>query len=147
MRTPRRATRPNGEWRYSTLCRMMGRECPEAVLPDMALYFPTFSDLLIVNKLLSLSPLSPLSLSLSHDGSRILWCLSPTILRPSVFSGPSRTQRRRLISRQEIHLRQRAADSASTHPAASSSAAHLTLKAAAAVAAAEAAASCCCVCV
>ena len=32
----------------------------------------------------------------------------------------------------EINLRQRAADSASTHPAASSSAAHLTLKAAAA---------------
>jgi hypothetical protein len=81
----------------------MGRECPEAVLPDMALYFPTFSHLLIVNKLLSLSPLSPLSLSLSHDGSRNLMVLVADDLTPICFLG---TQRRRLISRQEIHLRQ-----------------------------------------
>ena len=57
----RRATRPNGEWGYSTRCHMLGRECPEAVLPDRALYLPTFSHLLIVNKLLSLS----ISLALS----------------------------------------------------------------------------------
>ena len=37
------------------------RECPEAVLREMALYLPTFSHLLIVNKLLSLS----ISLALS----------------------------------------------------------------------------------
>jgi len=37
--------------------------CPEAVLPDRALYLPTFSHLLIVKKLLSLS------LSLSLRGS------------------------------------------------------------------------------
>jgi hypothetical protein len=30
----------------------LGRECPEAVLPDRALYSPTFSYVLIVNKLL-----------------------------------------------------------------------------------------------
>jgi hypothetical protein len=41
---------------------MLGRECPEAVMPDRALYLPTFSDLLIVNKLLSLSdPLTRVS--------------------------------------------------------------------------------------
>jgi hypothetical protein len=34
---------------------MQGHECPEAVLPDRALYFPTCIHLLIVNKLLSLS--------------------------------------------------------------------------------------------
>ena len=39
---------------------MLGPERPEAVLPDRVLYLPTFSHLLIVNKLLSLS----LSLSL-----------------------------------------------------------------------------------
>ena len=32
---------------------MLGRECPEAVLPDRALSLPTFSHMLIVNKLLS----------------------------------------------------------------------------------------------
>jgi hypothetical protein len=32
----------------------LGRECPEAVSPDRALYLKTFSHLLIVNKLLSL---------------------------------------------------------------------------------------------
>ena len=46
---------------YSTRCHMLGRERPEAVLPDRALYLPTFSHLLIVNKLLSLS----ISLALS----------------------------------------------------------------------------------
>jgi hypothetical protein len=33
----------------------VGREFPEAVLPDRVIYLPTFSHLLIVNKLLSLS--------------------------------------------------------------------------------------------
>jgi hypothetical protein len=46
---------PNGEWGSSTRCHMHGREFPELVLPDRALYLPTFSHLLIVNKLLSLS--------------------------------------------------------------------------------------------
>ena len=41
---PRRATRPNREWGYSTTrCHMLGRECAEAVLPDRALYLPTFT--------------------------------------------------------------------------------------------------------
>jgi hypothetical protein len=68
---------------------MMGRECPEAVLPDMALYFPTFSDLLIVNKLLSLSPLSPLSLSLSLMMDRFsdLMVLVADDLTPICFLG------------------------------------------------------------
>jgi hypothetical protein len=48
----RRATWLNGESRYSTRCRMLGPERPEAVLSEMALYLPT---LLIVNKLLSLA--------------------------------------------------------------------------------------------
>ena len=45
------------KWRvgYSPRCYMLGRECPQAVLPDRALYLPTFSHLLIVNKLLSRS--------------------------------------------------------------------------------------------
>ena len=41
-------------------CHMLGRECPEAVLPDRALYLTTFSQFLIVNKTsraLSLFPL------------------------------------------------------------------------------------------
>jgi hypothetical protein len=33
---------PTGEWRYSSRCHMLGRECQEAVLPDRALYLPTF---------------------------------------------------------------------------------------------------------
>ena len=37
--------------RYLTRCYMVGRECPEAVLRDRALYLPTFSHLLIVSKL------------------------------------------------------------------------------------------------
>jgi hypothetical protein len=41
-------------------------ECPEAVLPDRALYLLTFSHLLIVNKLLPLS-LSSLSHGLEHQ--------------------------------------------------------------------------------
>jgi hypothetical protein len=35
---------------------MLEPERPEAVLPDRALYLPTFSHFLIVNKLLSISP-------------------------------------------------------------------------------------------
>jgi hypothetical protein len=46
----RRATWPDGEWGYSTRCHMLGPECPEAVLPDRALYLPTFSHFLVVNK-------------------------------------------------------------------------------------------------
>ena len=42
---------------YSARCHMLGRECPEVVLPDRALYLPTFSHMLIVNKLLSRAPL------------------------------------------------------------------------------------------
>ena len=38
----------------STRRHMLGPERPEAVSPDRALYLPTFSHLLIVNKLLSL---------------------------------------------------------------------------------------------
>jgi hypothetical protein len=36
---------PNGEWGYSSRCHMLGPECPEAVLPDRALYLPTFQSL------------------------------------------------------------------------------------------------------
>ena len=39
----------------STRRQMLGPERPEAVLPDRALYLPTFSHLLIVNKQTSLS--------------------------------------------------------------------------------------------
>jgi hypothetical protein len=42
---------PDGEWESSTCCHMHGRECPELMLPDRALYLPTFSHLSIVNKL------------------------------------------------------------------------------------------------
>jgi len=47
---------------------MLGPERPEAVLPVRAQYLPTFSRLLIVNKLLSLS--QALSLSLSHTHTK-----------------------------------------------------------------------------
>jgi hypothetical protein len=50
----------------------LGRERPEAVLPDRALYLPSFSHLLIVNKFRSLSlllPPPPLSvLAFKEDG-------------------------------------------------------------------------------
>ncbi len=39
---------PNGEW-GSTRCQMLGRERPDAVLPERTLYLPTFSHLLIVD--------------------------------------------------------------------------------------------------
>jgi len=45
-------------WEKGFRCQMLGRECPEAVLPDTALYLPTSSHFFIVNKLLYLS-LSP----------------------------------------------------------------------------------------
>ena len=51
----RRATWPNGEWGYSARRHTLEPVRPEAVLPDRALYLPTFTHLLIVNKLLSLS--------------------------------------------------------------------------------------------
>lgn len=63
---PRHTTGPNGGWGYSTRCHMLGRECPEAVLPDRTLYLLTFSHLLIVNELL------PLTFSLSGSHYRAL---------------------------------------------------------------------------
>ena len=45
--TPPFSVWPNGEWGYSTRCQMLGPERPEAMLPDRALYLPTFSHLLI----------------------------------------------------------------------------------------------------
>jgi hypothetical protein len=65
----RRATRPNGEWRYSTCRHMLEPERPEAVLPDRALCLPTLSHFLIVNKLfsLSLSPLLPCNILFSSE--------------------------------------------------------------------------------
>jgi hypothetical protein len=61
---------------------MLGPKRPEAVLPEMALYLPTFSHLLIVNKLLSLA----LSVSLPPYIYRLIvlipWC--STIPHPSL---------------------------------------------------------------
>ena len=52
----RRATRPNGEWGYSTRRHMLGPDRPEAVLPERGVVLSDIhSHLLIVNKLLSLS--------------------------------------------------------------------------------------------
>ena len=48
-------------------CQMLGPERPEAVLPDMGLYLPTFSPFLIVNKA-SLSPLRGHSTSVAANG-------------------------------------------------------------------------------
>jgi hypothetical protein len=59
----RRATWQNGEWGYSTRSHVLGPERSEAVLTDRALYLPTFSNLSIVSKLLSVA----LSLSLSQS--------------------------------------------------------------------------------
>jgi len=56
----RRATRPNGEWGYSTRRQCWAMSAQRRCHPQEALYLPTFSHLLIVNKLFSLS----LSLSL-----------------------------------------------------------------------------------
>ena len=50
----RRATRPNGDWRYSTRRHVLGPSAQRRCHPKEALYLPTFSHLLIVNKLLSL---------------------------------------------------------------------------------------------
>ena len=62
----RRATRPNGEWGYSTRRHMLGRERPETVSAARGVVLTaTFSHLLIVNKLLS--PSLSLSLSLSRS--------------------------------------------------------------------------------
>jgi hypothetical protein len=65
-----RATRRNREWGYSTRRHMLEPKRPEAVLPDRALFLPTFIHFLIVNELplppsfsLSLSPSLPPSLS------------------------------------------------------------------------------------
>ena len=33
-------------WEKGFRCQMLGRECPEAVLPDRALHLPTLSQLL-----------------------------------------------------------------------------------------------------
>ena len=66
---------------YSTRsrCHMLGRECPEAVLRDRALYFPIFSHLLIINKLLSLSLSLSLPFSLSLPTLRNMIHLLPQI--------------------------------------------------------------------
>ena len=87
--TPQRcATWPNGEWGYSNRCHMLGRECPEAVLPDRALYLPTLSHLLIVNKVLSLSlPPSPPPLLLDIACSPSLSLGSRNLLRRHVARG------------------------------------------------------------
>ena len=58
----RRATRPNGEWGCSTCRHMLGPGCH----PEEALYLPTFSHLLMVNKLLSLC----VSVAASYAGAR-----------------------------------------------------------------------------
>jgi len=50
---------------------MLDHECPEAVLPDRELHLPTFSHLLIVNKLLS-SPSGPCHYS-RRDVNRVFW--------------------------------------------------------------------------
>ena len=63
-------------------CRMLGRECPEAVLPDRALYLPTFSHLLIV-KLLSLprlQALSPLALLAPMPAAALAYTVQPVAL-------------------------------------------------------------------
>ncbi len=66
---PRQTTWPTGEWGYSirrpSYAGPVRPVRPEAVLPDRALYLPTFSHFLIVNKTaLSLSRSLSLSLSL-----------------------------------------------------------------------------------
>ncbi len=52
----RRATRPNGEWGYSTRCQMLDHERPEEVSPTRGVVLTDLqSSILIVNKLFSLS--------------------------------------------------------------------------------------------
>ena len=61
--------------RYGTRCHMLGPESPEAVLPDRALYLPTFSHLLDCQKkdfCLARARARALSLSLSLSLSRFL---------------------------------------------------------------------------
>jgi hypothetical protein len=69
LHPPRRATWPNGECGYSTRCHMLGPERQEAVLPGRALYLPTFSHFLIVNKALLSFP--PQKVSILQD-TRVL---------------------------------------------------------------------------
>ena len=76
----RRATWPNGECGYSTRCHMLGPERQEAVLPDRALYLPTFSHFLIVNKALLSFP--PQKVSILQD-TRVLSHLLTYSLSPS----------------------------------------------------------------
>jgi hypothetical protein len=54
----------------STRCHMLGRERPEAVLPVRALYLPTFSHFLIVNK-------TSLSRARGEWGILFAWPVSP----------------------------------------------------------------------
>ena len=62
----RRATRPNGEWGYSARRLCWATSAQGRYHPQEALYLPTFSPPLIVNKLFSLSlSLTNFSLSLS----------------------------------------------------------------------------------
>ena len=63
----RRATRPNGEWGYSTRRHMLGPERPEAALLDRALYYCTYRPPVI-----SLSRSLALSLSLSLSRARLI---------------------------------------------------------------------------
>jgi hypothetical protein len=86
----RRATRPKGEWGCSTRCHMLGRECPEAVLPDRAFYLPPFIHFqLIVNILLShtlsLSPPVRLQLLLMPAHAQ----LPVSLFSPAAFSPAS----------------------------------------------------------
>jgi len=78
----RRATRPNGEWGYSTRRHVLGPERPEAVSPDRALCLPAISHVLIVKNFslsfflsaslpLSLPPSLPPSLPSLHAGKKL----------------------------------------------------------------------------
>ncbi len=71
-----RATRPNGEWRYSTRRQCWATSAQRRCHPEEALYLPTFSHLFDCQSL-TLLPLS-LSLSLSPSLSHSL-CLNPSL--------------------------------------------------------------------
>jgi hypothetical protein len=65
---------PQGQTESGGCCQMPGRECPEAVLPDRALYLPTASHLFIVYQL---------SLSLS----RTPFGVPSSLLQPMLIAG------------------------------------------------------------
>ena len=62
-------------------------ERPEAVLPDRALYFPTFSHFLIVNTFFSHSFSRTRALSFSRLSLSLLSALGHSGLRPRLLSG------------------------------------------------------------